>query len=95
MEKLKKNGKLNLAKIKPIVDDLIQKENAKEQELKKLMNDLDELKKVKHFLCSFFKKNFKKVAERKEAAERTSSSDTESEDDSGALEAKLASIIES
>ena len=49
MEKLRKNGRLNVVKLKPVVDDLIQKENAKELELKKLINDLDELKKVKRY----------------------------------------------
>ena len=49
MEKLRKNGRLNVVKLKPVVDDLIQKESAKELELKKLINDLDELKKVKRY----------------------------------------------
>ena len=50
MEKLRKEGRLNVVKLKPVVDDLIQKENAKELELKKLINDLDELKKVEQML---------------------------------------------
>ncbi|CBY41008.1 unnamed protein product [Oikopleura dioica] len=80
VDKLRKDGRLNIVKLKPIVDHLIQKENAKEKELKYLINQRDELK--------------KKFAARKEAATRSSGSDSE-EDESGALEAKLAGIIES
>jgi hypothetical protein len=54
VEKLRKNGRLNVVKLKPVLDELIQKENAKELELKKLINDFDELKKVKRFNFSAF-----------------------------------------
>ena len=57
VDKLRKDGRLNIVKLKPIVDHLIQKENAKEKELKYLINQRDELKKVKRFYQPKFLKN--------------------------------------